>query len=56
MNKKILVEDLPFPDACKFGVAREQLAKDVGCTEDVQQYNQVRWMEEQLARIQGPVG
>ena len=51
LKKKILAEDLSFQDACKFGVASEQLEKDVGRTEETQN-SQVRRLEEQLARVQ----
>ena len=52
LKKKILAADLAFHEACKFGVASEQLEKDVGRTEDGQQQTQVRRLEEQRARSQ----
>ena len=52
LKKKILAEDLSFQDACKFGVASEQLEKDIGRTEE-DQHSQVRRLEEQLARVKG---
>ena len=52
LKKKILAEDLSFHDACKFGVASEQMEKNIGRTEEDQD-RKVRRLEEQLARVKG---